>query len=302
MKKLSAPAFRRAGDFLRADARPLDRALFAHEFEGAPLAPALAALAAFRNEDGGFGHGLEPDLRMPGSSVLATATALEHLRDLRRDSSDPMVRGGIAWLAGCFDPELGAWRNVGPEAESWPHAPHWGWEFHRDSSRWDHLLNPGSRVVALLSHWRDLAPQPLAGNFEKAFLAHVASLAPDAEVGVDSLYHSAEVENHDSRAKLCALAAKLVTRDPTAWTSYCVKPLRLAPLPDSPLAECLVSETAANLDWEIDQQGPDGAWQPNWTWQGGFPADWEVARREWQGDLTLRTLRSLRAYGRIEGL
>jgi hypothetical protein len=32
---------------------------------------------------------------------------------------------------------------------------------------------------------------------------------------------------------------------------------------------------------------------------GGYPEDWEIARREWQGIPTLETLRSLSAWGRL---
>ena len=45
MKKLSAPAYRRARDYLHTQARSLDRALFAHDFEAGPRAAVLDALA-----------------------------------------------------------------------------------------------------------------------------------------------------------------------------------------------------------------------------------------------------------------
>jgi hypothetical protein len=126
-------------------------------------------------------------------------------------------------------------------------------------------------------------------------------VARPAELGVDTLHYAAAVENALSREKLRAAAVQAVARDPAAWTGYSAKPLRLAPAPDSPLAECLAREVAANLDWELEQQADDGSWLPNWTWQGRFPEAWELARREWQGELTLRALRSLRAFGRIDG-
>ena len=301
MKKLSAPAFRRASEFLHGTARPLERALFAHEFEGAPAAAVLDALAAFQNRDGGFGHGLEPDLRMPGSSVLATLSALDVLRELGRDSTDPLVRAALAWLVLRFDPALPGWRYVGPEAEASPHAPHWAWELHRPGGPWDHVLNPGSRGLSLLSHWPGLAPGKLRETLEPAFLARAIDAASrPGELGVDTLYYAAAVEHPASRAALRAAARRDVARDPAAWAGYSPKPLRLAPAPDSPLAECLRPELESNLDWELEQQAADGSWLPNWTWQGRFPADWEVARREWQGELTLRALRSLRAFGRLE--
>ncbi len=63
MKRLSREAFERARAFLKSEARPLDRALFEHEFEGAPGERAIEELARYQNPDGGFGRALEPDLR-----------------------------------------------------------------------------------------------------------------------------------------------------------------------------------------------------------------------------------------------
>ena len=72
MKMLSREAFGRAADYLRNEARPLERALFAHHFEGGGRTAVLAALVPYQNADGGFGRALEPDMRAEASSVLAT--------------------------------------------------------------------------------------------------------------------------------------------------------------------------------------------------------------------------------------
>jgi hypothetical protein len=57
----------RARDFVLRNARLLERQRFAHRFDGAPRDGVIAALAAYQNEDGGFGNALEPDKRTPHS-------------------------------------------------------------------------------------------------------------------------------------------------------------------------------------------------------------------------------------------
>ena len=52
-----------AEEFILREARLLERLRFAHLFKGAAPDPALAALDAYRNADGGYGNALEPDLR-----------------------------------------------------------------------------------------------------------------------------------------------------------------------------------------------------------------------------------------------
>jgi hypothetical protein len=300
MKRLPTEKFQRARAFLFAHARPLERARFAHEFLGAPASAVLDELAKFRNADGGFGHALEADLRMSDSHVLATATALDVLVELGASHSEPLVKRAFTWLAERFDPEVPGWRCVPENVDSYAHAPHWSWELHKPGGPWPHLVIPGAWLLFHFRRWPALAPRPILETLEPAVAAHLRGLT--GPIGPDSFFYAARVAAGPALAHLRALATREVTRDPSAWLTYSAKPLRLAPTPDSPLAECLASETAANLDWEIDHQAPDGSWLPNWDWQGRAPADWEVARREWQGELTLRALQSLRAYGRLESV
>jgi len=300
MKKLSAPAYRRARDFLHTQARPLERALFAHAFEGGPRAAPLQALAAYQNPDGGFGRAIEPDVWLPESSGIATLTGLDVLQDLGAGADEPGVRRALAWVVAQYDPAIPGWRCVPPAVDDFPHAGHWSWALHQPGGSWPHVLVPGARLLAHLQHWRTLAPAPLLASFGEAFCAHVETL--DGAVGAHSLYYASTVEAPRLREKLCDLAVRNVNRNPAEWTEYVNKPLRLAPAPDSAFAGVLAEVVQLNLDWEIDQQSSDGGWVPNWSWQGAYPPEWEIARREWRGELTLSALRSLRAYGRIEGL
>ena len=93
--------------------------------------------------------------------------------------------------------------------------------------------------------------------------------------------------------------AEMVCREPEKWGTYVAKPIKLAPLPDSTLADVLADEVQQSLDWEIQHQAEDGSWGPYWSWNDAFPETWAVAEREWRGELTLHMLESLRAFGRI---
>src|SRR4051812_25412872 len=66
-----------ARTFVHTNGRVLDRRLFAAAFEGASASGVVDALRAYRNDDGGFGHGLEADKRVPSSTPLDTETAFE---------------------------------------------------------------------------------------------------------------------------------------------------------------------------------------------------------------------------------
>ena len=71
-----------ARGFMATHARVLDRRRFGLLFEDAGSEPVLAALRAYRNPDGGYGHGLEPDLRARESQPAAAFHAFEVFADV----------------------------------------------------------------------------------------------------------------------------------------------------------------------------------------------------------------------------
>src|SRR5262245_38855892 len=81
----------RARDFLLGNARLVERAAFDVCSCNADADRLVDALAAYRNADGGFGHALEPDLRVPLSQPLHTEFALQTLMDagVRRPAIAP---------------------------------------------------------------------------------------------------------------------------------------------------------------------------------------------------------------------
>src|SRR6201991_2663174 len=95
---MKTPDFNAAAGFVAANARVLARRRFERLFEDGPAAPVRDAVAAYRNDDGGFGHALEPDCRAPGSQPAAVAMALSMMNET--DAWDGgLVRGACDWLA-----------------------------------------------------------------------------------------------------------------------------------------------------------------------------------------------------------
>ena len=80
-------------------------------------------MAAYRNDDGGFGHALEPDCRAPGSQPAAVEMALRVLDEADAWDED-LVRGACDWLTAVAPAEGGA-AFVEPNLAAWPHAPWW---------------------------------------------------------------------------------------------------------------------------------------------------------------------------------
>jgi len=311
VKQLSRGAFNRARRFLKTQARSLDRALLEHRFEAASAERVLDELVRYQNDDGGFGHALEPDVRTPSSSALATGIGLTILKELECSPEHTMVADAVRFLRETFDEEAHVWRVIPHDANDYPHAPWWHDE---DSSLArtfdDFLIIPRAQIVGLLHDYSALVPTDWLDATTEATVAAIETLEDDAfGGGGDTLRYAldlAETEPLPQRLKdrlrprLRELASQIVCRDPQEWSGYCATPLKIAPAPGSVVEDVLGEDLQRNLDYKIDHQSPAGAWEPTWTWGDFYPDVWEQAKLEWRGHLTLQTLTTLHAFGRVE--
>lgn len=311
MKLLGSDAYARARNFLKTRARPLERALFEYRFEHGTDTAILAALTIFQNEDGGFGRALEPDVRTPASSALPTGMALNLLKVLGTPYTHPLVTRAVGYLTGAFDYTQKVWRVVPPNTNDFPHAPWWHDEEGTLAQTFDNfLVIPRAQIVGLLHHYSELVDPAWLAEVTEATVTGILTLEDDAfGGGGDTLVYAlslAETETlpESYRARLLPrlreVTDAIVSRDPAGWDSYVPTPLKIAPLPTSPVADLLDGDLQRNLDYLIEKQKADGYWEPSWSWGDSYPEAWQQAREEWRGVLTLDALTSLRAYGRLE--
>src|SRR5215212_1317413 len=93
-------------DFLAGSARLLDRRRFDVLFAGGAVDPLFAAVDGYRNPDGGYGWGLEPDLRSRSSQPGGALHAFEAFADAA-PSTTPRAAELCDWLAGVALPDGG---------------------------------------------------------------------------------------------------------------------------------------------------------------------------------------------------
>jgi hypothetical protein len=308
LKFLSPAAFARARHFLQTKARMLDRALFAFRFEGASAGTVVGALSAYRNADGGFGHALEPDLRTPASSALATGIGLQILKEIGCPASDPLVEGATRYLLETFDAQAQVWRVI-PQANAHPHAPWWHDENGSLARTFDqYLIIPRAQIVGLLHHFSAGVPAPWLEALTERTVTDVETIEPLGTGGGDDLAYALSLAEEEALPetyrqrllrRLRAVVPGAVSRDPAEWHTYTIHPLKVIHSPSSPVADLVREAIEADLDYQIEHQTSAGTWDPVWTWGNVYPDAWAQARHEWRGQLTLRTLTLLRAFGRI---
>ena len=109
--------------FIRREGRVLEQRMAATIFDGAPAAGVVDALRGYRNPDGGFGHGLEPDKRCPDSLAIDVEIALAAMVAAGAVDHE-MVDRACDFLATIATPD-GAVALSSPVIESYPRAEHW---------------------------------------------------------------------------------------------------------------------------------------------------------------------------------
>lgn len=281
--------------FLATHGRLLDRRRFALLDRGDPTGVA-AALAAYRNTDGGYGWGLEPDLRSATSQPGPALHAFEVFAELAA-AGEP-VPDAVAlcdWLLSVSGPEGGLPFAL-PLIDDAGCAPFWA----------DPTPGPSLQITAIAAaHAHDVARHdPAVAAHPWLAAATRFCLAAAAEVGPST--HAIELaftlhfldtvyESEAAAPELMAGLAHLVPPDGTLAVAggvegEALRPLDIAPFPGRPVRD-LISPDAVATDLErlAGLQQPDGGWPVEW--QTYSPA----AQLEWRGYLTIAAVRRLRA-------
>lgn len=282
-----------ARNFLWHNARVLEQRRFAFLFDGGPAEPVVHAVLAHRNDDGGFGHALEPDGRGPTSQPLHTYTALSLLHEVGETGC---ATAACDFLASVANPDGGV-PNCLATASGHPRAP-W-WQVSTDSDLlMTALLASVLHRIGTRHPWLDAATDfcrrriaELAKShpYEAAACAHFLDHVPDRDRA------AAESERLGALVREQGLVDLGDGQAPEGYAAgETHKPHHYAPTPDSLARRWFDDEEVErDLDALAAAQHEDGGWTFPW------PAWTPVTTYEWRPIVTIEALLTLRAYGRI---
>jgi hypothetical protein len=296
----STDATAAARSFLAGHARVLDRRRCELLVNGGGAEPVLAALNAYRNPDGGYGHGLEPDLRAPESQPGAAWHAFEVFADIGPVTA-PEAAELCDWLDSVALPDGGLPLAL-PVADPSACAPFWA---NADPEVFS--LQITALVAAYANrvgrHDPAVAGHPWVARATTSCLAAIEALetAPEAYVLAFAVRLLDAV--HDREPSAPALLSRLGEYVPAdgrlrvagGLPGESLTALDLAPEPRRP-ARTLLDEgvVAADLERLAAAQEEDGGWTVDF--QSYSPA----AALEWRGYMTVRALSILRQNGVLE--
>lgn len=278
----------RASDFIWLNARLLERRLFAHLFLGGAREPAVAALRAYQNEDGGFGNALEPDKRAPASQPIDQEMGLRALDDAGFDAA---VAGPVCDFLMTITTAEGGVPFTTPSVNAYPHQEWWASPEEPPAS-----VNPTASIAGLL-HKRGFDHPWLGPATEYCWRAIEGGRAREVHELLAVVLFLEHVPDRDRAARaIDQLKDRILAETALDFDApgYVKKPLEWAPAPSS-LCRRLFSDDAiaAHLAALASSQQPDGGWPI--TWPSLSPAQ----EAEWRGMVTLSALKTLRAYGSL---
>jgi hypothetical protein len=285
-----------AADFLAGAARVLDRRRFELLFDGGDGASTLAAVDAYRNADGGYGWGLEPDLRSRTSQPGGALHAMEVFADVV-PTTTVRARELCDWLAGASNPDGGLPFAL-PVPDAAASAPFWLGGDPASSLQITAIVAATAHRVAAADP--AVAGHPWLGRATEYCLSAVRELGPQPHAMV--LAFAAQLL--DAAAPAFPEAAELVERlrahVPADGLLHVaggaddefMRPLDFAPLPGGPARTLFGTGVVdAELDRLAGGQLPDGGWAVD------FASHSPAATLEWRGHRTVQALVLLRANG-----
>ena len=285
-----------ARSFMATHARTLDRRRFELIDPDGPSDPGavFAAVDAYRNPDGGYGWGLEPDLRSPESQPGGALHAFEAMADAG-PATTPRARELCDWVEDAALPD-GGLPFAFPVSDASGVAPFWAGADPTQSS-----LQITAYVVAaahrVADHDPAVAEHPWLARATRYCVEMIEALdqAPFAIALVSALQIADAV--YDDHPEAFNKLAEFIPEDGHMRVTggkpdEMMRPLDFAPKPGRPVRERVPDDAIAkDLERLAGEQQDDGGWVVDF--QSYSPA----AELEWRGYATVHAVRVLRANG-----
>jgi hypothetical protein len=285
----------RTSDFMHTHARLLDRRRFELLVGEGDGEAALAALAGYRNADGGFGWALEPDLRSPTSQPAGALHAFEVLEEVAPATS-PFGAGLCDWLESVTLADGGLPFALAGAAGAGT-APFWAGADPSRSSL--HITS----AVCGVAHRVATHDPAVAGH---TWLARATEFCLEGVAAFERAPHAIELlyvlqfldavadERPDAARELERVAGFVPESGSMAVTGGAegerLRPVEFSPRPDRPLRRLFDPEiVAADLEELAAERLDDGGWDVDFTTYS--PA----AALEWRGYATVRAAAILMA-------
>lgn len=306
MKNLSNKALNNAEDVIKKYSRPLDKSILQSEFYSGTTKKITEELKKYQNEDGGFGHGIEPDFRLPKSSPMATSVGLKLLSDLDyTKEAKEMIKKAIGYLENTFERHRVGWFAVPKEVNDYIHAPWWHYNEEENMTIIDkNWGNPTAEIIAYLYKYREYTTRlNIDGLVEYAikYIENKDEFKSENELYCYIKLYEVLPAQLQQRFKSPITKAinQVIVYDENRWHEYIPRPIDFVDDPNKYRFGIKEDDIQRNLDFVINELEEKGMILPPWG-RSFYKGEFNDTYNNWIGLLTLKTLKILQNYGRLE--
>jgi hypothetical protein len=288
-----------ARDFLAGHARLLDRRRFELMDGETDPAGVLAALDGYRNAGGGYGFGLEPDLRSPESQPGAAHHAFEVFEEIA-PATAPQAVALCDWLDSVTLPDGGLPMALPVRVAAG--TSHWWTSADPSVSSLQITTVVAAAAQRVAAHDPAVAEHPWLERATVYCLSAIEAMdeAPFAYVLAFSVRFLDAL--HETRPETGELLRRLGEHIPAdgrirvrgGTEEEALHPLDVAPYPDRPARELYTPEAvSADLERLAALQQDDGGWIVD------FAQSSAAGALDWRGYATVRAIDVLRRNGAV---
>ena len=317
MKMLTQQDYQEIRSWIHRNARPLDLALWKYHFEDGRREEISDAMAYYQNEDGGFGHGIEPDCWNRESSPYATMIAAGILRRTgfmeREGDKHPMVQGIFRYLESGVHCDEEGWLFCIPSNSECPRAP-W-WTYSEETNKIQSMgITASLCAFILLYDSPKSALYKRAQSYTEIILKKAASTSEFGEMGAAAvwmllgdlmqcgLYASFACDGLMER--ITEAVNSSIERNQEKWEFYTPRPSEFIWSPDSPLYKGNEDIVEKELDYLIDTRNQDGVGNITWSWydlREKYAKEFTISENWWMASKAIDKVGFLKSFGRIAG-
>ena len=304
--KLSNSTYKKLANYIKNEGRELEKYFFEYYFENGSKEDIIEVLKKYQNEDGGFGNSLEPDFRLPDSSPMATSIGLRYIYQINgHKRAEKMVKSAIDYLEKEYNEKRKGWYKKKKKVNDYPHTPWWHYDLEKGMTVIDQNWgNPSAEIIAYLYKYQDVVKELDINyllDYTIYYLDRKEKFNSENEVYCYLKLYNILPKNYQKKVEknLARAIKQVLETNKQKWFNYVPQPLDFVTSPESSRFGIKKSLIKDNLDFWVALIEKNGVIDPPWG-KSFYEGELSSAYEKWKGILTLKTLKILDNYNRIE--
>ena len=257
-------------NWMHRNARELDLKIWDCLFAGGKAVAVADAMVAYQNEDGGFGHGIDPDNWNVNSVPYATLYAIETLELVGFHDINHSVYQGIRKYLNATAPDK--WIFTLPTNKDYPHA-----SFYNYDEQYNKVESTGviiSLSVFVIKYASDLSVYATVINELDTFISKLqgndlGDMGPSSYIKLIDAIKEKGIKKYDYQElqkRLVNIVNQVMQKDEKQWEYYGYRPSDFIKSKDSIFLNGNEEIVEKECEFLIKTLPQNDVWPVSWCW------------------------------------